>query len=565
MFRFRVLGVFLVLALSAALLPTAPARSQISLEEVEARSVEYTVELFPVQTPVLTSPGLLFRPEAQPPTALPTGTLQGRSTNVIEVTAPYNVTSVRMFLWAPIGLRAARAEGHEMRLSRSGSALMLTFPSGLRPGTRVTLHFEFQGPTTPVWNDWTWVGSGEVYPLLESPFGDFNQNRSSIKGTITAPAGMTVISSGSLVGVTESAGKRIWRYESDADAERTVVIGGVYQKRTIEGGAVPVDVYTVRGGDQNLTKIADMLAKAYQFQSQYIGPLPYKRITISSFPSYWEPFLGVAFPGVMMLSDEILSGRLPADINRDSFVQSVVAHELAHGYFGMEVQGKGAGWRCIWECFAEYIGMRTLEALSGDRAFQREMDENRELYQIISSRGLDRPITAYTDINRGGIEVFVLYTKGSLVLHMLRYVLGEAKFQQFLSSLVRENRHKAIRIETVQEFAERAHGEPLSWFFQQWFNQVVVPDYQIVAAASTAEGSGYRTTATVRNAGIGTMPVEVGFALDNNEIVTAKVTVGTREEKTVTVTTERRVTKVIADPGRWLLQSNYKNDEAAVR
>lgn len=566
--RFRVLGAVLVLVLSIALLPPVPALSQISLEEVEARSVEYTVELFPVQTPVLTTAGQGIQRllgATGPPAALPTGTLQGRSTSVIDVTAPYNVTTVRMFLWAPIGLRSARAEGHEMRVTRSGSSLTLNFPAGLRPGTRVTLHFEFAGSTSPVWNDWTWVGSGEVYPLLESPFGDFNQNRSSIKGTITAPAAMTVISSGSLVGVTDSAGKRTWRYESDADSERTVVIGGLYQKRTIEGGPVPIDVYTVRGGDQNLAKVADMLAKAYQFQSQYIGPLPYKRVTISSFPSYWEAFLGVAYPGVMMLSDEILSGRLPADINRDSFVQAVVAHELAHGYFGMEVQGKGAGWRCIWECFAEYIGMRTLEALSGDRAFQREMDENRELYQIISSRGLDRPITAYTDINRDAIEVFVLYTKGSLVLHMLRYVLGEAKFQQFLSSLVRENRQKAIRIETVQEFAERAHGEPLRWFFQQWFNQVVVPDYQIVAAAGTAEGSGYRTTATVRNAGIGTMPVEVGFVQENNEIVTAKVTVGTREEKTVTVTTERRVTRVIADPGRWLLQSNYKNDEAAVR
>ncbi len=40
---------------------------------------------------------------------------------------------------------------------------------------------------------------------------------------------------------------------------------------------------------------------------------------------------------------------------------------------------------------------------------------------------------------------------------------------------------------------------------------------------------------------------------------------GTREEKTVTVTTERRVTRVVADPGRWLLQSNYTNDEAAFR
>lgn len=565
MVRFRLLGMALVLALSAALLPAVPVRSQISLEEVEARSVEYTVELFPVQTPVITQDMIRALERGTETVRLPAGTLRGRATSVIEITAPYNVTTVRMFLF--MNLRSVRAEGHEVRARESGSDLILTFPTPLRPGTRVTLHFEFDGTTFPLWNDYTWVGGGEIYPLLISPFGDFNQNRSSIRGTITAPAGMTIVSAGTLAGVTESGGKRTWRFDSDADAERTVVLGGPYVKRTIESGPVPIDVYTVRGGDQNVPKVVDWLTRAYQFQSRYIGPLPYKRISVATFPSYWEgPFLlGVAYPGILMLNDLTLSGRYTSPpLNRDSYQLSTVAHELSHGYWGMEVQGKGAGWQCIWECLAEYTGLRTVQELLGERAFQTELDEERDDYSLVIGR--DRPITAYTFINSGGgVASIVRYAKGALVIHMLRYVLGEAKFQQMLSSLVRENRHKAIRIETIQEFAERAHGEPLNWFFQQWFYQVVVPDYQIVAATSTAEGSGYRTTATVRNAGIGTMPVEVGFVQDNNEIVTAKVTVGTREEKTVTVTTERRVTRVVADPGRWLLQSNYKNDEAAVR
>jgi len=563
--RFRVFSVVLALALSVALLPTAPARSQISLEEVEARSVEYTVELFPVPTPVITQELLRALSRGTETIRLPAGTLRGRATSVIEITAPYNVTTVRMFLF--MNLRSVRAEGQEVRASLSGGDLVLTFGAPLRPGTRVTLHFEFDGTTFPLWNDYTWVGGGEIYPLLISPFGDFNQNRSSIRGTITAPAGMTIVSAGSLVNVSESGGKRTWRYESDADAERTVVLGGPYVKRTIDSGPVPIDVYTVRGGDQNVPKVVDWLTRAYQFQSRYIGPLPYKRISVATFPSYWEgPFLlGVAYPGILMLNDLTLSGRYTSPpLNRDSYQLSTVAHELSHGYWGMEVQGKGAGWQCIWECLAEYTGLRTVQELLGERAFQTELDEERDDYSLVIGR--DRPITAYTFINSGGgVASIVRYAKGALVIHMLRYVLGEAKFQQMLSSLVRENRHKAIRIETIQEFAERAHGESLGWFFQQWFYQVVVPDYQIVAATSTAEGSGYRTTATVRNAGIGTMPVEVGFVQDNNEIVTGKVTVGTREDKTVTVTTDRRVTRVVADPGRWLLQSNYKNDEAAVR
>ena len=564
MVTLRVLGVVLVLALSATLLPAVPVRSQISLEEVEARSVEYTVELFPVQTPTITPSMVQALSRGTETVRLPAGTLRGRSTTVLEVTAPYNVGTVRMFMF--MNVRSVRAEGHEVRARESGGDLILTFPTPLRPGTRVTLQVEFEGQTFPLWNDYTWVGGGEIYPLLISPFGDFNQNRSSIRGTITAPAGMTIVSAGTLVNVTESGGKRTWRFESDADAERTVVLGGPYVRRTVEGGPVPIDFFTMRGADQNVPKIADWIAKIYQFQTRYIGPLPYKRVTVATFPSYWEgPFLlGVAYPGILMLNDLTVSGRYTsAPFNRDSYQLSTVAHELSHGYWGMEVQGKGAGWQCIWECLAEYTGLRTVQELLGERAFQQELNESREDYLLVI--GADRPITAYTAVNSGAVGSFVVYAKGALVLHMLRYVLGEVKFQQLLSALVRENRHKAIRIETVQEFAERLAGEPLNWFFQQWFYQVVVPDYQIVSASSVAEGSGYRTTATVRNAGTGTMPVEVGFVQDNDAVVTGRVTVGTREEKTVTVTTERRVTRVIADPGRWLLQSNYKNDEGAVR
>ncbi len=564
MVRFRVFGLVVALALTAALVPAAPLRSQISLEEVEARSVEYTVELFPVQTPTITPSIEQALRRGSETVRLPLGTLRGRSTTVFEVTAPYNVSTVRMFMF--MNVRSVRAEGHEVRARESGGDLILTFPTALRPGTRVTLQMEFDGETFPVYIDWTWVGGGELYPLFISPFGDFNQNRASIRGTITAPAGMTIVSAGSLVNMTESGGKRTWRFQSEVDAERTVAFGAPYVRRTIEGGPVPIDFFTIRGGDQNVPKIADWIGRAYQFQTRYIGPLPFKRITVGTLPSWFEgPYLlGVAYPGILMLNDLTVSGRYTsAPFNRDSYQFSTVAHELSHGFWGMEVQGKGAGWRCIWECFAEYSGLLTVQGVLGERAFQQELDESREDYLLVI--GADRPITAYTAVNSGAVGSLIVYAKGALVLHMLRYVLGEAKFQQLFSSLVRENRYKAIRIETVQEFAERLHGEPLNWFFQQWFYQVVVPDYRIVSASSVAEGSGYRTTATVRNAGTGTMPVEVGFVQDNNAVVTGKVTVGTREEKTVTVTTERRVTKVIADPGRWLLQSNYKNDEGAVR
>ena len=69
----------------------------------------------------------------------------------------------------------------------------------------------------------------------------------------------------------------------------------------------------------------------------------------------------------------------------------------------------------------------------------------------------------------------------------------------------------------------------------------------------------------VRNAGTGAMPVDVLFEQEGGEKVVKRVDVGSGATVEVTETTPRRVTKVEADPEKWILQSNYTNDSATIR
>lgn len=556
----RAVALLVAVALALAVVPAQRTYSQVSLEEVEARSFDIAVEILPVPMPTINSQ--LIR-DFQAGLPIPSGTLKGRATMVIEATAPYDVSTVRMEFWRGLTIKSLKAEGYSVNVARAGDSLTLTFSPALKPKARVSLALEFDGSSFPIWNEFTFLAQGEIYPLLVSPFGDFNANRGSIKAEFTAPAAMTIVSSGRLVDVSESGGRKTWRFQSEADLESFPLLGGNYEKRTVQIGEYPLDVYYKRGQTLNLDKTINLLAKAIEWQGQYLYQLPFRRMQMITFPYDWFGAAGIAWPGVMMIADAVFTERLRKEYQRDSFYLVLTAHEAAHNFWGIEVQAKGRGWQCIWECFAEYTAQLTVEGVLGQKASETELQELRDAYALIAGR--ERAISDYYFTNAGTTDaIIVRYNKGPLVLHMLRYVMGNTKFQQFFASLAKDNRGNAIRLETVQEYAERAYGSTLDWFFQEWFYSVVLPDYQIAGVTSVPDGTGFKVTATLRNTGTGSMPVEVGFVQDDGKVVTATVTIGPKEDKPVTVTIERRVTKVVADPGRWLLQSDYKNDEFTV-
>jgi len=159
----------------------------------------------------------------------------------------------------------------------------------------------------------------------------------------------------------------------------------------------------------------------------------------------------------------------------------------------------------------------------------------------------------------------VIYAKGSLVLHMLRGVLGDEVFKKGLAAYFTAFRGRAARVSDFQATMEQTTGQSLGWFFDQWIEEKVLPDYTVtqVKTAPTAEGT-FQTTATVRNLGTGRMPVEVAFVMEDDTQV-QKVEISSGGEVTVAATTPKPVTQVEVDPKKWMIQKDYKNDIAQVK
>lgn len=159
-----------------------------------------------------------------------------------------------------------------------------------------------------------------------------------------------------------------------------------------------------------------------------------------------------------------------------NFNADLVAHEVAHQWFGDKVTC--GSWRDLWlnEGFATYLTGLTYEFLRHDSLW---MKWKRAQVNNITSQ----PYGSVYPVDT--INVFSLfdsrltYVKASYVLHMLRWVMGDAKFFNATRNYLLDSAH-AYAFATTPDFVkhmEQEYGQPLDWFFDQWYYKEGYPTY----------------------------------------------------------------------------------------
>jgi aminopeptidase N len=68
--------------------------------------------------------------------------------------------------------------------------------------------------------------------------------------------------------------------------------------------------------------------------------------------------------------------------------------------------------------------------------------------------------------------------KGAMILHMLRWVEGDAKFDQTMRTFATQFAGKSASLDDFRELAEKDYGEKLTWFFSQWIDSTGAPEFK---------------------------------------------------------------------------------------
>ncbi|MFY0602504.1 MAG: T9SS type A sorting domain-containing protein [Flavobacteriaceae bacterium] len=166
-----------------------------------------------------------------------------------------------------------------------------------------------------------------------------------------------------------------------------------------------------------------------------------------------------------------------------NFSRGLIAHELAHQWFGNKVTC--GSWEDIWlnEGFATYLNGLVIENLDGASDFINW--KQGKINSITSSTSGSVFCTDTTSIGR----IFssrLSYNKGSMVLHMLRYKLGDTAFFNALKSYLQDPKLAYGYAKTAQLVGhlETASGLDLTEFFNDWFTGEGYPSYEITSTVS---------------------------------------------------------------------------------
>ena len=388
------------------------------------------------------------------------------ATRVIELDAVELTIDTVTIAGAPARFRH---DGKKLRVELAGPAATgaeLEIAIAYRGAPRRGLYFiapddGYPDKPVQVWSQGQDEDSRYWFPCFDAP-----NAKATSEVTVTVPAGLFAVSNGALISDRTVGDRRTLHWRLDVPHSCYLITLAIGDFATIETAwrDVPVVYYVERGREAAAARTLARTPEMLELFSRLFGvayPYPrYAQVFVADFI-----FGGMENTSATTLTDTVLLDERAA---LDYDVDALVAHELAHQWFGDLVTCRdwGEGW--LNEGFATYSEYLWREHREGRDAADLELDEWAEMYFGEDSGRYRRTIA--TKHYEEPIDIFDhhLYEKGGRVLHMLRHVVGDDAFRRALAHYLGKHRHGVVESRDLARAVEESTGKNLDWFFSQW-------------------------------------------------------------------------------------------------
>jgi aminopeptidase N len=239
-----------------------------------------------------------------------------------------------------------------------------------------------------------------------------------------------------------------------------------------------------------------------------------------------------------------------------TFAEDIISHELAHQWFGDKITCKD--WHHIWlnEGFATYCTGLYLEAAYGSAYLTSYMQSQMVIAQTAVGSIYVQDISSVDEIFNSARS----YSKGSVVLHMLRGIVGDTLFFRILKSYIADSTlaYNVAVTEDFQRVAEAVSGLNLEYFFNEWIYGVNYPQYGLTWNYTPASGDLYYVTLNLSqqnnsNPSYFTMPVTIKISTAVKD--TFFTILNDRQNQQYSFTVFGKPTDLIFDPDNYILKT----------
>lgn len=389
-----------------------------------------------------------------------------------------------------------------LEFERRGGKIWIAFPLTKQPGETVKVAVSYGGkprvaPRPPWVGGFIWAKTAAGEPWIATacqndgadlwwPCKDHPSDEAdSIALHITVPEPLVVAANGRLESVKKNNdGTQTFNWLMTVPMNNYSVALNIAPYRTIEGQfksmtgeTIPVTFWVLPEDYEKGQKLFPQIGEHLAFFEKYLGPYPFRADKIGVAQT---PHLGMEHSTVTAYGAKFTNNPYGFD--------GLLFHELGHDWWANLVTA--SDWRDFWlhEGFQSYMDALYAGALKGEGGYaqyiagMRSHLRNKQPVAPRESRTTTQVYLAAPDYLSSDGDI---YGKGALILHTLRYLIGDEAFFKALRRMAypdpgmeKVKDGKQFHFATTDDFrhiAEEASGMKLGWFFDVYLRQPELP------------------------------------------------------------------------------------------
>ena len=378
------------------------------------------------------------------------------------------------------------------------------------------------------------------------PMIDHPSDKATSEFIVTAPSKYQVVANGLLVEQTDLGdGRRRTHWKQAVPISSWLNAIGVAQFSVHHAGLVngaPLQTWAYHQDSVRGPATFELPARrAVEFFSENIGPYPYEKLANvqSAGLGGGTEHASVIFYGEASVTDK------PAT--------NLVAHEIAHQWFGDAVTE--SDWDEVWlsEGFATYFTLLYTEHFDGRDAFVAGLQRSRAQVFALEKRLPGKAVLHDNLADMKDVLNNLIYQKGGWTLHMLRGLIGTDVFWEGIRDYYRQYRDRNTTTAEFRRVMERHSGTDLTWFFDQWLSRAGHPVLEGTWRYDSVTKRVIVDLASVGTGGVYRLPIDIGILPDSTTPLRVERVEMRQREQHFELRADTRPAAVTLDPNTWLL------------
>lgn len=390
------------------------------------------------------------------------------------------------------------ATGHDLTFTGGDNGLDVEFNPPLSPPETTWIRIEYRGePAMGLYFIPSVKEDPEKAPIIWSqgeeednrywfPGYDYPDDKGTAQINITTPQPYVVVSNGALARQDDNPdGTRTFHWVEKIPISTYLIALAVGEfdslvQKTIDG--LPVTYYCRKGEGEKLQRSLGETPGMIEFFAEKIGvPFPFEKYAQAIVPDF--VYGGMENASLTIENERVLYGPEAADFYRDG-ANGLVAHELAHQWFGDLLTCRD--WAHAWlnEGFATYFGDLWEEHRWGHDRFLLSMTGTLQ-GALGATRRYRRSTVHHQYDSPSDLFDGYAYSRGGAVLHMIHGILGDSLWWAGIHRYVTDNATRTVETEDLKRAFETVSGRDFDGFFNQWIYHGGHPELKIETSYGT--------------------------------------------------------------------------------